>query len=137
MDCRPETDLAQRRGGEVWGAEMTKQKHTERRTNQRFELALPAHFRLSVKGSPSRWGTGTIHDISSTGISLRSRRPLPVGSHLELLIDWPAIHGGQYPMQLHATGFVVRSSGTKTALRIASHRFRIEHEIAQPMGAIA
>ena len=119
------------------GADMKKETHIEKRGTQRFELPLTAHFRLSKRGVPSRWGTGTVHDISSSGISLRSRRSLPEGCHLELLLDWPAAHDGQFPMHLHATGFVVRSSGSKAAMRITSHRFRIATEVAQPMGAIA
>jgi hypothetical protein len=119
------------------GVKMKKHTSIERRRTQRFDLALAAHFRLSLKGTKSRWGTGTIHDISSSGLCLRTRRPLPVGSHLELLIDWPASHDGQHPMSLHTTCFVVRSSGTKTAMRIASHRFRIDSEEASPLSAIA
>ena len=76
----------------------------------------------------SRWGNGTIHDISSSGISFRTRRPLPVGGHVELIIDWPATHDDRYPITLHATGFVVRRSGNKIAVQIPSPRFVIQTE---------
>jgi hypothetical protein len=110
----------------------------ERRGKQRFVLTLTVHFRVSVKGFKSRWGTGTVHDMSSGGLSFRSRRQLPMGGHLELIIDWPNNNNRrQYPIHLHATGFVVRHSGTKTAVRITSHRFRIENEAAAPMGELA
>ena len=110
----------------------------ERRGKQRFVLTLTVHFRVSVKGFKSRWGTGTVYDMSSGGLSFRSRRQLPMGGHLELIIDWPATHSRrQFPIHLHATGFVVRHSGTKTAVRITSHRFRIETEAAEPMGELA
>jgi len=102
----------------------------ERRGKQRFKIALTIRFRLSRKGSMSRWGNGTIHDISSSGISFRSRRPLPVGGHLELIIDWPATHGDSTPVTLHATGFVVRRDGNKIAVQIPSPRFRIQGEEA-------
>lgn len=78
----------------------------------------------------SRWGTGTIHDISSSGVSFRSRRTLPVGCHLELIIDWPATQSDRYPVTLHATGFVVRRSGNKIAVQIPSPRFVIQTEAA-------
>ena len=110
----------------------------ERRGKQRFVLTLTVHFRVSLKGFKSRWGTGTVHDMSSGGLSFRSRRQLPMGGHLELIIDWPATHSRrQFPIHLHATGFVVRHSGSKTAVRITSHRFRIQTEAAEPMGETA
>jgi hypothetical protein len=109
----------------------------ERRGKQRFVVDLTVHFRLSIKGFPSRWGTGTVHDMSSSGVSFRSRRQLPVGGHLELIIDWPCVRADKHPITLHATGLVVRSSGSKTAVQIPSHRFRIQTETAHPMGALA
>jgi hypothetical protein len=102
----------------------------ERRGKQRFKLALTVHFRLSRKGSMSRWGNGTIHDISSSGLSFRTRRPLPVGGHVELIIDWPASYDDRYPITLHATGFVVRRSGNKIAVQIPTPRFVIQTEAA-------
>jgi hypothetical protein len=56
---------------------------------------------------------------------------------MELIIDWPAVRTDQFPVTLHATGLVVRSSGSKTAVQIPSHRFRIQTETAHPMGALA
>ena len=109
----------------------------ERRLNQRYDVHLPIHFRVSQKGATSRWGTGVTCDISSNGVSFRCRRPLPVGSHVEMIIDWPARHDDSYPIDLQATGFVVRSSATRAAVRITSRRFRIELAPAQPMGATA
>ena len=109
----------------------------ERRTRRRFELALTAQFRLSRRGTTSRWGAGTIHDMSSAGISFRCRGPLPVGSHLELDIVWPAIRGGEYAMHLRVMGFVVRSSATKTAMQITWHRLRAETVTTMPLSAIA
>ena len=108
------------------------ESRAERRGKQRFVLHLTVHFRLLAKGSHSRWGNGTIHDISSSGISFRSRRQLPVGGHVELIIDWPAARADQYPVTLHATGLVVRSSGSKIAVQIPSHRFRVQTGTAIP-----
>jgi hypothetical protein len=98
---------------------------SERREKRRFVLAHTIRFRLSAKRPTSRWAIGTIQDMSSSGISFRCRRPLPLGGHLELVVDWPATVGNQRLVSLHASGFVVRSSGTKTAVRITSHRFQI------------
>jgi hypothetical protein len=109
----------------------------ERRLNQRYSIHLPIHFRVSQKGATSRWGTGVTCDISSNGVSFRCRRPLPVGAHVEMIVDWPARYDENHPIDLQATGFVVRSTATRAAVRMTSRRFRIELEQAQPMGATA
>jgi len=109
----------------------------DRRLNQRYSIHLPIHFRVSQKGATSRWGSGVTSDISSNGVSFRCRRPLPVGSHVEMVIDWPAQYADGHPIDLQATGFVVRSSATRAAVRMTSRRFRIEMSTAQTMGATA
>jgi hypothetical protein len=63
--------------------------------------------------------------MSSSGISFRCRRPLPVGGHLELIVDWPSSLGNRRLVNLHASGFVVRSTSTGAAVRITSHRFHL------------
>jgi hypothetical protein len=111
--------------------------HTERRTRRRFELPLALLFRLSRKGSASRWSTGTIHDMSSNGIGFRCRGPLPVGCHLEVIVAWPATRTGQYTTQFRATGLVVRSSGTMTAMNITWHQLQIAPATEVSLSAIA
>ena len=113
---------------------MKTRKLIERRARRRFELALTVQFRLTRKRSAARWGTGTIHDMSSSGINFQCRGPLPVGCHLELTIVWPATRE-QYPMRLRATGFVVRSTSTKTAIQITWHRLGIEPVETIPISA--
>jgi hypothetical protein len=97
----------------------------ERREKRRFVLAHTIRFRLSARQPTSRWAVGTIQDMSSSGVSFRCRRPIPLGGHLELVVDWPASLGNHRLVSLHASGFVVRSSRTKAAVRITSHRFHI------------
>jgi len=109
----------------------------ERRLNLRYKIHLPVHFRVSFRSETSRWRTSVTADISSTGVSFPCRQPLPIGAHVEMMIDWPARAGDMYPVQLHAGGYVVRRSATKAGVRITSHRFRVELEAAAPMGAIA
>jgi len=110
-------------------------KLMERRARRRFELALTVQFRLTRKRATSRWVMGTIQDMSSNGISFQCRGPLPVGSHVELTAAWPAARE-QNPLHLRATGFIVRSSATKTAMRITWHRLGVEPS-AIPISAIA
>ena len=92
----------------------------ERRNNQRYGIHVPVHFRVSQNGSSSRWGTGLTSDISSSGVGFRCRKPPPLGAHVELIIDWPAKQDEIYPVDLQATGFIVRSTTSKAAVRMAA-----------------
>jgi hypothetical protein len=111
---------------------------SERRARRRFVLVRTIQYRLSASRPTSRWATGTTQDISSSGISFRCRRPLPLGGHLELIVDWPPFLDDRRLLTLHASGFVVRSSSTRAAVRITSHRFQIvDWAEASPIQAIA
>jgi hypothetical protein len=98
----------------------------DRRESPRFDIRLTLRYRLSQKGDgDGRWQTGVTRDMSKEGVSFKTRRPLPVGCHIELRIDWPARPEAADPVDLQATGFVVRSDPNRTAVRISSHRFLI------------
>ena len=108
----------------------------ERRGDRRYDLRLSLHYRVSLKGEPVRSGSGTTCDLSAAGLSFRCRKPLPVGAHVEILVDWPAKHNDADSMALLVTGFIVRSDGSRTAVRLTSHRFRMTPmEIAQRVPA--
>jgi hypothetical protein len=107
----------------------------ERRTGRRFGMQLPVHFRVSQRTANSRWGVGTTTDMSSEGVGIRCRRALPVGAHVELIVEWPARHGDQ-AIDLVATGFVVRSTATRAAILMTSRRFRIL-PVEQPSFAVS
>ena len=116
---------------------MELQTRIERRARQRFELELTVQYRLTRKGTSSRWGNGTVCDLSSSGVSFRSRGPLPLGCHLELKIDWPATRGDQYQAHLRATGLVVRSTATRTAMLVTWHQLCVEPAAEMSLSAIA
>ncbi|HEY2016781.1 MAG TPA: hypothetical protein VGH38_24925 [Bryobacteraceae bacterium] len=63
--------------------------------------------------------------MSTNGLSFRSRKPLPVGTHIEMVVDWPPRFGDIYPIDLVMTGFIVRSAAGTTAVRVASKKFRV------------
>jgi hypothetical protein len=63
--------------------------------------------------------------MSTTGLSFRCRRTLPVGSHIELMIDWPSSAEDGGSIELQITGFVVRAESGKTGVRLTSHRFKV------------
>jgi len=109
----------------------------ERRANVRYELRMPLRYRVSQKGESPYMGTGLTQDLSVHGIGFRCRRSLPVGAHVEVLVDWPAKHDDVYPLELQVTGFVLRSENGRTAIRMTSHRLRVADDPAQHIRATA
>jgi hypothetical protein len=109
----------------------------DRRDNRRYEIRLPLHYRVTEKGAAPRTGSGTTCDLSTGGLSFRCRRALPVGTHIEMTVDWPPRLGDIYPIDLVMTGFIVRSTGGKTAVRVASRKFKVNAEAAVSYQATA
>ncbi len=109
----------------------------DRRLSRRYDLRLPLQYHLSLKGEPTRSGSGLSLDVSTSGVSFRSRRPLPVGAHIEIVVNWPVRYGDVYPIDLQVTGFVVRSDDNRTAVRMTSHKFRVAQVAAEPVRATA
>ncbi len=97
---------------------------------------MPVHYRVSRRGVAGRWVESISLDMSSNGLCFRSRHAIPVGSHIELWLEWPARHDDQ-PMELHATGLIVRSNTYKTAIRITSRRFTVSDVEAPAIRATA
>jgi len=62
---------------------------------------------------------------------------LPVGAHVELVIEWPNRYEDAYPVELLATGFIVRSEGGRTAVRVTSRKLRVDQAPAQSLRATA
>jgi hypothetical protein len=109
----------------------------ERRATRRYDLHFPLHYRVSQKGALVRFGTGMTYELSATGLSFRCRKPLPVGAHIEIMVDWPAKYGDIYPIALQITGFILRSDGSRTAVRLTSRKFRVDAASAEPVRASA
>jgi hypothetical protein len=103
----------------------------DRRASRRYGLHFPLHYQVAQKGSLARFGSATTCDMSAAGLSFRSRKPLPVGAHIEMMVDWPARCGEIYPIGLQVTGFVMRSDTARTAVRVTSRKFRVESTPAE------
>jgi hypothetical protein len=108
----------------------------ERRKDRRYIVHLPVRYRVSERGSMPFAGSGMTCEMSITGLSFRCRRVLPVGSHIELLIEWPSRRDEGQQVEMQVTGFVVRANGGKAGIRVTSHRF-LEQQVAAPMAATA
>ncbi len=101
---------------------MDRSRDNERRKSTRYPLAFPIRYRVAPRHQPPLTGRGTTCDISPAGLSFLCREALPVGSHIELVAEWPANADGRCPLDLKMTGFVVRSSPGSTAVRVTSHK---------------
>ena len=103
---------------------LPKDHSPERRASARFPLTLEVRFSVSHQGGPVETGSGCMIDMSSSGLRFTADRPLLAGLRLDVSIDWPALLEGGIQLQLIATGVVVWTMGTETALRIQRHEFR-------------
>ncbi len=105
----------------------------ERRRHPRYGVHLPVDYHVSQKGRIARAGSGFSLDMSTSGLSFRSRGPLPEGAHIEMVVDWPVKYADLYPVDLLITGFIVRSDNRHTAVRITSRKFRVAEAPAEPI----
>jgi hypothetical protein len=95
----------------------------ERRARVRFSLNLEVRYCVAGRGAVEN-GSGLTIDMSSSGLSFTADKPLLIGQGLDLSVDWPARLDGDVQLQLVASGVVVRTIRTVTALRIERYEFR-------------
>ena len=69
-------------------------------------------------------GSGKTLDISCGGILFTTSERLQPGQLVEVAVNWPAELHGTCPLQLVATGRVVRSDNHTAAVNIDSYEFR-------------
>ena len=92
----------------------------ERRRHQRFPISAPSRYRVNgVRGHAM-----TV-DISSGGVFLKTETILPVGAHIDVWIDWPALLDQRCPLRLVITGAILRSGREGMAVEIKRYSFRL------------
>ena len=97
-------------------------RNKDRRKCERYPLTVPIRYRVAQRHAPPLTGGGTTFDMSPAGVSFLCRDTLPVGSHIEMMAQWPVRRAGRRPLELRMTGFVVRSNESGAAVRVTSHR---------------
>ena len=107
----------------------------DRRASARFPLTLEFSYSISHFGTPEQTGSGQTIDLSSSGLRFAAPGPLQLGRRLVVAITWPVLLDGKVQLQLIATGVVVWSTATETAIRIQRHDFRTRS--VKPEGAVA
>lgn len=108
----------------------------DRRTERRFEMELPAQYRL-LRGSRVLYeGSGTTANLSRGGLSLKTDRFLPSGLSIQLSVEWPVGHGHDQ-MMLRLSGRILRCDGDVVAIRTTWHEFvRIDCGAGRAMTAM-
>lgn len=109
----------------------------DRRRDARYAISLDLRWKLIRRRKVLDQGLGRTVDFSSGGILIETDRVLPPGLDVELSIAWPVMLHNVAPLQLVATGRIVRSNGRKTAIRMTQHEFRTvavptEHRASTP-----
>ncbi len=97
---------------------------TNRRRAQRYPIDLELTYQLLRPNGVTTVGTGRTVNLSSGGILFEGAHELPAGSIVQIAMAWPARLEDVVPLTLSAAGEVVRSQGTRTAIRIKRHDFR-------------
>jgi hypothetical protein len=96
----------------------------DRRFDRRYQLQLEVRWKLIRRKKIQDVGVGRTVDLSSGGVLFDALRPLPVGLNVELAISWPVLLHNVAPMQLVASGRIVRSFGTQVGIQVTQHEFR-------------
>ena len=96
----------------------------DRRLDRRYPLQLELKWKLIRRRRVLDSGKGQTIDLSSGGILFDPGRHLPEGLNIELAISWPVLLRDVAPMQLVATGKIVRATARHTAIQTVQHEFR-------------
>ena len=102
----------------------------DRRPSRPFGLHLSMRYRRLEKFVKHGWSEGVTRHISRNLVvfnGAQGGQALPVGSLVELRIDWPVRQAAERAIDLHAGGFVLWVAGDETAVRISSYRFPVDH----------
>jgi hypothetical protein len=103
---------------------LPKPASNDRRVCARYPVSLDIHYTVQDRYKPLETGSGRIVDFSSSGLRFIADSPLTTGVTTELSVDWPSALDGRVQLQLVASGTVVWTRGTETALRLRRHEFR-------------
>jgi PilZ domain-containing protein len=95
----------------------------ERRLKFRYPFDLVVRFRSSSAG-PRFSGTGQVVNLSSGGVLVASERQVTEGALVEMSIEWPSLLNGRVPLQLVATGRVLRLEASHFAATFERYQFR-------------
>lgn len=95
----------------------------ERRSKTRYPIELNVRV-VTTQRKVRSYQTARTLNISSGGVLIAAQFAVTHGSILELMIEWPWTLDGGVPLQLVATGIVVRCSQSAFAVALRNYQFR-------------
>jgi hypothetical protein len=107
----------------------------DRRENNRFPVRAEVRYRVFQSKAVQLVGAGKTVDFSSGGVLFTTSEPLLTGRLVEVSVTWPARLGETCPLQLVATGRIVRADAAKAAMRIERYEFKTLSSAAITAGA--
>ena len=113
--------MAPSQEAQSWRPEQT---NPERRLKSRYNLALELSYCVIGGSRCGEAGRGRTLDVSSAALRFAAERPLTAGGWMEIVVEWPTLLDGRIPLQLIATGVVVRTRGTETVVKIEHYMFK-------------
>jgi c-di-GMP-binding flagellar brake protein YcgR len=96
----------------------------ERRGTSRFPVREDVRYRIVHSKTEIVSGSGTTLNISSGGILFTTAEKLPVGSRVDLSVNWPARLDGTCRLQFVVAGRVVRAESKRAVVQIDRYEFR-------------
>jgi hypothetical protein len=95
----------------------------ERRLAARYPLELRVRFR-SLSQTPPFSGAGRIVNGSRGGVLVVSQDTIRIDARVEMTIEWPFQLDARIPLQLIASGRIVRCGASDFAATIERYEFR-------------
>lgn len=99
---------------------------TERRLSMRFPIECAVRYETLNPRAGILAGNGKTLNISSSGVLFNSDHDLPVGTRLEVSINWPVQLNERCLLKLLVRGRIVRYRKGQLAMQIQQHEFRTQ-----------
>jgi hypothetical protein len=112
----------------------------DRRLQKRYPIDLPLDYKLKRLGAVLGTGSGRTLNLASHGVLIEtgSLVAFPLGSAIELAIDWPMLLDGECRLKLVMRGCIVRLAGRCVAIQANQYEFRTRrHEPARMLEAVS
>ena len=105
----------------------------ERRSKARYPVTLAVRYR-TVGRNHRVDGIGHTLNMSSGGLLVSCDQEVSAGSRMEVNVEWPLLLNGKVPLQLVASGRVVRCGGSTFAVSFAQYQFRTMGRVLKTVG---
>jgi c-di-GMP-binding flagellar brake protein YcgR len=102
----------------------------DQRLYPRYPIRLDLQYKLLNHSPGNQNGFGRTVNISTGGIFLKTRNPLPEHDKIDLVINWPFLLDGAWPLKLIVHGRVVRSNAKGTTVSMTRYEFRTSKRLA-------